>query len=94
MAKQAPRFIVQPGWKLGFAAELTHLISWAEIASQEPLTRHLYEARYRSMSSDVHVALTSLRTGVDRHHNFTHIDWQPNHAATADIAGVRGRALQ
>jgi hypothetical protein len=78
MAKQAPRFIVQPGWKLGFAAELTHLISWAEIASQEPLTRHLYEARYRSMSSDVHVALT----------------WQPNHAATADIAGVRGRALQ
>jgi hypothetical protein len=23
MAKQAPRFIVQPGWKLRFAAELT-----------------------------------------------------------------------
>jgi hypothetical protein len=37
-----------------FAAELTHLISWAEIASQEPLTRHLYDAHYRSMSSDVH----------------------------------------
>jgi hypothetical protein len=35
-----------------FAAELTHLISWAEIASQ------------------------------------------PNHAATADIVGVLGRALQ
>ncbi len=48
----------------------------------------------RSMSWDVHVALTSLRTGVDKHHNFTHIDWQPNHAATADIAGVLGRAPQ
>ena len=36
MAKQAPRFIVQPGWKLRCAAELTHLISWAEIASQKP----------------------------------------------------------
>ena len=36
MAKQAPRFIVQPGWKLRFAAELTDLISWAEIASQQP----------------------------------------------------------
>jgi len=36
-----------------FVAELTHLISWAEIASQEP-----------------------------------------HHAATADIAGVLGRALQ
>jgi len=44
-----------------FAAELAHLISWAEIASQEPLTR---------------------------------LDWQPNHAATADIAQVLGRALQ
>jgi len=58
MAKQATRFIVQFGWELRFAGELTHL------------------------------------TGVDRHHNFTHIDWQPNHAATADIAGVLGRALQ
>jgi hypothetical protein len=48
MAKQAPRFTVQPGWKLRFAAELTHPISWAEIASQQPLTRHLYEAHYRS----------------------------------------------
>ena len=94
MAKQAPRFIVHPGWKLRFAAELTHLISWGEIVSQEPLTRHLYEAHYRSMSSDVHVALTSLRTGVDKHHYFTHIDWQSNHAATADIVGVLGRALQ
>jgi hypothetical protein len=46
------------------------------------------------MSSDVHVALTSLRTGVDKHHYFTHIDWQPNHAATADIVGVLGRAPQ
>jgi hypothetical protein len=46
------------------------------------------------MSSDVHVALTSLRTGVDEHHNFTHIDWQPNHAAAADIFGVLDRALQ
>jgi hypothetical protein len=27
-----------------FAAELAHLISWAEIASQVPLTRHLYDA--------------------------------------------------
>ena len=53
-----------------------------------------YDAHYRSMSWDVHVALTSLRTGVDKDHNFTHIDWQPNHAATADIAGVLGRALQ
>jgi hypothetical protein len=77
-----------------FAAELAHLISWAEIASQEPLTRHLYDAHDRSMSWDVHVAPTSLRTGVDKHHNFTHIDWQPNHAATADIAQVLGRALQ
>jgi hypothetical protein len=51
-----------------FAAELTHLISWAEIASPEPLTRHLYDAHYRSMSSE------------------------SNHAATADIAGVLGRA--
>jgi len=58
------------------------------------LTRRLYEAHYRSMSWDVHVAPTSLRTGVDKHHNFTHIDWQPNHAATADIAQVLGRALQ
>jgi hypothetical protein len=90
MAKQAPRFIVRPVWKLRFAAELT--ISWAEIASQLPLTRHLYEAHYRSMYSDVHVA--SLRTGVDKHHHFTHIDWQSNHAATADIVGVLGRALQ
>jgi hypothetical protein len=40
MAKQAPRFIVQPGWKLCFAAELSHLISWAEIALQQPLTRN------------------------------------------------------
>lgn len=94
MAKQAPRFIVQPGWKLRFTAELTHLISWAQIASQEPLTRHLYEAHYRSMSWDVHVALPSLRTGVDKHRYFTHIDWQPNHATTADIVGVLGRALQ
>ena len=62
MAKQAPRFIVQPGWKLRFAAE--------------------------------HVALTFLRTGVDEHHYFTRIDWQSNHAATADIVGVLGRALQ
>jgi hypothetical protein len=77
-----------------FAAELTHLTSWAEIASQEPLTRHLYHAHYRSMSWDVYVALTSRRTGVDKHNNFTHIDWQPNHAATADIAAVPGRALQ
>jgi len=77
-----------------FAAELTHLIGWAEIASQEPLTRHLYDAHYRSMSSDVHVALRSLRTGIDKHHDFTHIDWQPNHAATADIVEVLGRALQ
>jgi hypothetical protein len=46
------------------------------------------------MSWDVHVALTSLRTGVDKHHYFTHIDWQPNHAATADIVGVLGRAPQ
>jgi hypothetical protein len=45
-------------------------------------------------SHGVHVALTSLRTGVDKHRNFTHIDWQPNHAATADIAEVLGRALQ
>jgi hypothetical protein len=94
MAKQVPRLIVQPGWKLRFAAELTHLITWAEIASQQPLARHLYDAHYRSTSWDVHVALTSLRTGVDKHHYFTHIDWQPNHAATADIAGVLGRALQ
>jgi hypothetical protein len=77
-----------------FAAELTHLISWAEIASQEPLTRHLYDAHYRSMSWDVHVGLTSLRTGVDKHHKFTDIDWQPDHAATADIAEVLGRPLQ
>jgi hypothetical protein len=77
-----------------FAAELTHHIRWAEIASQEPLTRHLYDAHYRSMSWDVHVALTSLRMGVDARHNFTHVDWQPNHAATADIAGVLGRALR
>jgi NAD(P)-dependent dehydrogenase (short-subunit alcohol dehydrogenase family) len=53
-----------------------------------------YDAHYRSMSSDVHVALTSLCTGVDKHHYFTHIDWQSNHAATADIVGVLGRALQ
>jgi hypothetical protein len=77
-----------------FAAELAHPISWAEIASQEPLTRHLYDAHDRSMSWDVHVSPRSLRTGVDKHHNFTHIDWQPNHAATADIAQVLGRALQ
>ena len=77
-----------------FAAELTHLTSWAEIAWREPLTRHLYDAHDRSMSWDVHVALTSARTGVDKHGNFTHIDWQPNHAATADIAEVLGRALQ
>ena len=77
-----------------FAAEMAHLISWAEIGSQEPLTRHLYDAHDRSMSWDVHVAPRSLRTGVDEHHNFTHIDWQPNHAATADIAQVLGRALQ
>jgi len=94
MARQGPRFIVQSGWKLRFAAELTHLISWAEIASQEPLTRHLYDVHYRSTSWDVHVALTSLRTEVDKHHYFTHIDCQPNHAATADIVGVLGRALQ
>jgi hypothetical protein len=93
MAKPAPRFIVQPSWKLRFAAELARLISWAEIASQQPLTRHPYEAHDRSMSSDVHVALASLRK-VDKHHYFTHIDWQPNHAATADIVGVLGRALQ
>jgi hypothetical protein len=75
-----PRFIVQPGWKLRFAAE--------------PLTRHLYDAHDRSMSWDVHVALTSLRTGVDKHHYFTHIDRQSNYAATADIVEVLGRALQ
>jgi hypothetical protein len=94
MAKQAPRFMVQPGWKLRFAAELTHLNTWAEIASQPPLTRHLYDAHYRLMSWVVHVALTSVRTGVDRHYYFIHIDWQPNHAATADIVGMLGRALQ
>jgi len=77
-----------------FAAELTHLISWAEIASQEPLTRHYYDAHCRSMSWDAHVALADLRAGVDEHHNFTHIEWQPNHAATADITEVLGRALQ
>jgi hypothetical protein len=77
-----------------FAADLAHLSSWTEIASQEPLTRHPYGAHYRSMSWDLHVALTSLPTGVDKHSNFTHIDWQPNHAATADIAEVLGRALQ
>jgi hypothetical protein len=77
-----------------FAAELAHLISWAEIASQEPLTRRPYDAHYRSMSWDLHVALTSLRTGVDKHRNFTRTDWQPNHAATADTAEVPGRALQ
>ena len=38
--------------------------------------------------------LTFLRTGVDEHHYFTHIDWQSNHAATADIVGVLGRALR
>jgi hypothetical protein len=40
-----------------FAAELAHLSSWAEIASQEPLTRHLYDAHDRSMSWDVTQAL-------------------------------------
>jgi hypothetical protein len=77
-----------------FAAELAHLISWAEIASQEPLTWHLSDAHDRSISWDAHVVPTSLRTEVDKHHNFTHIDWQPNYAATADIAQVLGRALR
>jgi hypothetical protein len=78
-----------------FAAELTHLNSWAEIASREPLTRHLYNAHYRSMSWDVHLALISRPMSVDRHNNFIDIDWQPNHACTADIAAVPGRrALQ
>jgi hypothetical protein len=77
-----------------FAAELTQLIRWAGIASYGPLTRHLCNAHYRSMSWDVHVALTSRRMGVDKHNNFTHIHRQRNHAATADIAEAPGLALQ
>jgi len=35
------------------------------------------------MSSHVHVAIASLRTRGDEHHDFTHIDWRPNHTETA-----------
>ena len=59
-------------------------INWAEVAKREFLTRHLYDVHYRSMSSHVHVAITSLSTRGDEHHDFTHINWRPNRGEAAE----------
>jgi len=58
-------------------------INWAEVATGEPLTRHLYYAHYRSMSLHVHVSMATLRAEHDERH-FTHIDWRSNHSKSVD----------